>query len=180
MVIGSKTFKESYMKELVSKWCEELTKLSETEKTQPQAAYAAFTSGHKHKFSDSMQTIKCISCSMSSVEKIIEEKLIPTLFDGFPISVEFRNILALPCKLGGIGIIDPNKNANGKYNNSREMASQLTNSIKQQEYCSTVSDENIKNCKSSIKKKRTNKHLNISTSLRVQMSSKEKRVNNIA
>ena len=116
----------------------------------------------------------------SSVEKIIEEKLMPTLFDGFPISVEFRKILALPCKLGGNGIIDPNKNANGKYNNSREMTSQLTNLIKQQEYCSTVSDENIKNCKSSIKKKRTNKHLNISTSLRVQMSSKEKRVNNIA
>ena len=180
MVIGSKTFKESYMKELVSKWCEELTKLSETEKTQPQAAYAAFTSGHKHKFSDSVQTINCISCSMSSVEKIIEEKLIRTLFDGFPISVEFRKISALPCKLGGIGIIAPNKNANEKYSNSREMTSQLTKSIKQQEYCSTVSDENIKNCKSSIKKKRTNKDLNISTSLRVQMSSKEKRLNNIA
>ena len=57
LVVGSKTFKESYMKELVSKLCEELTKLSETEKTQSQAAYAAFTSGHKHKFSDSMQTI---------------------------------------------------------------------------------------------------------------------------
>ena len=38
--MGSKTFKESYIKELVSKWCEELTKLSEIAKTQPQAAYA--------------------------------------------------------------------------------------------------------------------------------------------
>ena len=44
-VIGSKTLKERFIKELVSKWCEELTKLSEIPNTQPQAAYAAFTSG---------------------------------------------------------------------------------------------------------------------------------------
>ena len=50
-VIGGKTFKESYIKELVLKWCEELTKLSELANTQLQAAYAAFTFGYKHKFS---------------------------------------------------------------------------------------------------------------------------------
>ena len=31
------------MKELATKWREELTKLSEISRTQPQAAYAAFT-----------------------------------------------------------------------------------------------------------------------------------------
>ena len=56
-VIGSKTFKESYIKELISKWCEELAKLSEIAKTQPQAAYAAFTSGYKHKFPYFTRTI---------------------------------------------------------------------------------------------------------------------------
>ena len=76
---------------------------------------------------------------MSPVENIIKEILIPALFDGFPISEEFRKLLALPCKLGGMGIIDPTENANGKYdNNSRELESQLTNSIKQQEHRYTV------------------------------------------
>ena len=88
-IIRRKTVKESYIKELVSKWCEELTKLSEIEKTQPQAAYAALTSGYKHEFSYFMQTIHCISHFMSPVEKIIKEKLIPALFDGFPMSEEF-------------------------------------------------------------------------------------------
>ena len=55
-----------------------------------------------------------------------------------------------------------------------------TNSVKQQEHCYTVVEENIKNCKSSIKKKRKDKHLNILTSLRQQMSSKNKWLNNIA
>ena len=95
---------------------------------------------------------------MFPVEKIIKEKLIPALFDGFPISEEFRKLLALPCKLGGMGIIDPTENANGKYSNSRELTSQLTNSIKQQEHRYTVSHENIKSCKSSIKKKRKDKN----------------------
>ena len=148
--------------------------------TQPRAAYAAFTSVYKHKFSYFMRTINCISYFMSQVEKIIKEKLIPALFDGFSIQEEFRKLLALPCKLGGIGIIDPTENANNENNNSRELKGQLTNSIKQQEHGYTVSDENIKNCKSSIKKKRKDKNLNILTSLREQMSSQHKRLNNIA
>ena len=43
-----------------------------------------------------------------------------------------------------------------------------------------MSEENIKSCKSSIKKKPNDKHLNILTSLREQMSGKYKRLNNIA
>ena len=102
------------------------------------------------------------------------------LYDGFPISEEFRKLLALPCKLGGMGIIDPTENANDECNNSRELISQLTNSIKQLEHRYIVSDENIKNCKSSIKKKRKDKHLNILTSLREEVSSRNKRLNDLA
>ena len=78
---------------------------------------------------------------MSLIEKVTKEKLILALFDGFSISEEFRKLLALPCKLGGMGIIDPTKNANDKYNNSRELTSQLTNSVKHQEHSYAVSDE---------------------------------------
>ena len=43
-----------------------------------------------------------------------------------------------------------------------------------------MSDENIKSYKSSIKKKRIDKYLNILTSLREQISSKNKRLNDIS
>ena len=100
---------------------------------------------------------------------------------GFPISEEFRKLLAHPCKLGGMGMIDPITNADDEYNNSKELASQLTILIKQQEHHRyTVTDENIKICKSSSKKKRMDKHLNILNSLREQMSSKNKRLNDIS
>ena len=53
-------------------------------------AYAAFTSECKHKCFYSMRNINCISNFMFPVAKVISEKLITTLFDGFPISREFR------------------------------------------------------------------------------------------
>ena len=87
-----------------------------------------------------MRIITCISNFMSP------EKLVPALFDGFAVLEEFRKLLALPGKLGGMTMIDPTENANDEYKNSKEPTSQLTNSIKQQEYRYTVSDGNIKNC----------------------------------
>ena len=95
--------------------------------------YAAFTSGYKQKFCFFMRTIRDISNFMSPALKVIKEKLIPNLFDGFLISDEFRKLLVLPCKLGEMGIIDLTKKAIDEYKNSRELTSQLTSSIKQQE-----------------------------------------------
>ena len=89
------------------------------------------------------RTINCINNFVSPVEKINKEKLIhaflenliTVLFDGLPISEEFRKLLALTLrKLGRMGIVDPNENSNKLYNYSRELTSQLTNSIKQQEH----------------------------------------------
>ena len=78
--------------------------------------------------------------------------MIPSLFNEFPVSDDLRKLLALPWKLGGIGIISSTKNANDECNNSRELTSQLTSSIKQQERCYIVSEENIKIVKNTNKK----------------------------
>ena len=58
---------------------------------------------------------------MTPVKKIVKEKLISALFNDFPISEEFRELLAL--KLRGMGILDSTENTNDKYNNSRELTS---------------------------------------------------------
>ena len=71
-----------------------------------------------------------------------------------------------------MGIIDPTENANDEYKNSRELTGQLTNSIKQKEHRYTVSDENIKIGKSSIKKKR--KDFNFTARTNVQYIQKIK------
>ena len=96
------------------------------------------------------------------------------MFDGFvPIFDEFRKLLAPPCKLlGGTRIISPNENKNNEFKNLRDLTSQLTSSIKQQELRYIVSKEKIKYCnlskKSSLKRGRMDKHHNIFTKKNVQ------------
>ena len=49
-VIGSKEFKDQYCQEKVDKWLREMESLVEISKSQPHAAYIAFTKGFKSKF----------------------------------------------------------------------------------------------------------------------------------
>ena len=49
-VIGSKEFKDQYCQEKVDKWLREMESLAEINKSQPHAAYVAFTKGFKSKF----------------------------------------------------------------------------------------------------------------------------------
>ena len=45
-VIGSKEYKDEYCIDKVKTWADEFKKLAEIAKTQPQAAYIAFTKGY--------------------------------------------------------------------------------------------------------------------------------------
>ena len=94
---------------MVSKWCEEITVIT---KTHPQAAYSAFTSGYKHKFTYFMRTVENIENSILLLDKVIKKKLIPAFFNDFHMSEEMRSLIALPCKLGGMDIIKHTEIAN--------------------------------------------------------------------
>ena len=143
-VIGSKQFSENYISSLITQWCEEITELSLIAKNHPQAAYSAFTSGYKHKFTFFMRTIENLENFILTLDKVIKQKLIPALFNNFQISEELRNFIALPFKLGGMGIINPVEIANEEYVNSRELTKKLTNLIIQQEHSLTVSEDEKK------------------------------------
>ena len=90
-------------------------------KVSSQAAYSAFTSGYKHKFTFFMGTIENIENIRLPLDKVIKQKLIPALFNDFQISKELRSLIALPCKLCGMDIIIPIGIANEEYLNSREL-----------------------------------------------------------
>ena len=56
-VIGSKEYKDEYCIDKVKTWSDESKKLAEIAKTQPQAAYIAFTKSCRSKFTYFMRTI---------------------------------------------------------------------------------------------------------------------------
>ena len=74
-----------------------------------------------------MRTIENIKNFMLPLDKVIKQKLMPALFNDFQISEELRSLIALSCKLGGMGIINPTKIANEEYVNLRELTKKLTN-----------------------------------------------------
>ena len=102
------------------------------------------------------------------------EKLITALFNDFPIFAELRKLLAIPCKLGWTGIEDPTENANDQENNSINKLYQTARASLQ------FLQKKMKNFKSSMKKKRMERHHNIPNSLREKMSSKDRKLNDIA
>ena len=102
-VLGNISYRQQYITELVEDWMKQLTKLIEFAKSQPQAAYAAYTHGLRHKFTYFLRTIPDISDNLKPIDELISDQFIPTLF-GCPISPLERQIFALPVKYGGLGI----------------------------------------------------------------------------
>ena len=102
--IGSDDFRVEYSKQKIAKWEAEVEKLSDIAKTEPQAAYAAYTHGEKHRFSYFMRTIPGMAELLEPLDRAITEKLLPAI-TGIPvISAEQRSIFALPTRSGGLGI----------------------------------------------------------------------------
>ena len=64
-------------------------------KTHPQAAYSAFTSGHKRKLTFYMRTIQNIESFMLPLDKVIKQTSIPALLNDFQISEDLRSLIAL-------------------------------------------------------------------------------------
>ena len=61
-----------------------------------------------------MRAIESIENFILPLDKAIKQKLIPALFSDFQVSEELRTLIALPCKLGRMGIINPLEIANEK------------------------------------------------------------------
>ncbi|XP_063591446.1 uncharacterized protein LOC134768559 [Penaeus indicus] len=118
-----------YVKKQVYKWIHELKLLAQFAEVEPHSAYTAFTFGMKHKWSFLMRTVPGTEQLFEPLEEIIRKELIPALSGGRnPTAIE-RAILALPPRLGGLGITDPCRIANTEHQNSIKLTTSLTQYI---------------------------------------------------
>ena len=127
-VIGSREYVEEYVNDKVAKWISEITKLAEFAVTQPQASYAAYTFGLKHWWTYFLRTLPDIQDLLEPLESSISRVLIPAIKDRQCSQLE-RDILALPVRLGGLGIADPSSDANFDYTSSVKVAALLIEQI---------------------------------------------------
>ena len=80
--------------EKVDKWVNEVTKLADFAISQPQASYAAFTFGLRHRWTYFLRTLPDIAELLEPLERAINEVLIPAVTDHTVTKVE-RDLLGL-------------------------------------------------------------------------------------
>ena len=123
-VIGSESFKSEYVKEKVQTWCNEILKLSEIAKSQPQAALSAYIHGEQHRFTYFLRTIEGIEEHLKPLDDIITQTFIPAIL-GTTISDTERELFALPIRNGGLGILKLTEKAANEYEISRTITAPL-------------------------------------------------------
>ena len=115
--LGSRSHLEQYVGDKLEDWVGEVTRLAEFARSQPQASYAAFTFGLRHRWTYFMRTLQDIDNLLQPLERAISEVLIPSLI-GRNCSEAERNLVALPVRMGGLGLINPSDNADVEYSAS--------------------------------------------------------------
>ena len=128
-VIGTQEFKKEFVEKKVAEWVHEVGVLSDIAKTEPHAAYAAYTHGLQHRWNFVMRTIPDISPLLSPLENTIRNTFLPVLTKSIALTDEERELLALPPRLGGMGITSPEKRANEENANSINLTRSLTEKI---------------------------------------------------
>ena len=100
--------------------------------SQPHTACAALTHGLTGRWSYLAQTVSDISDLLQPLEDANRHHLIPAITGRAGITDMERDLLALPTRLGGMGIPNPTKTCDEKFMSSEWISAPLTVLILQQ------------------------------------------------
>ena len=107
----------------------ELEHLSDIATTQPQAAYTAFTHGMKNKWIYLARTTPNIEHLLVPLEEVIRGKFLPAITEQSVFDDNPRNLMGLPARLGGLGLVDPSQQGSIYYENSVSITRSLVKAI---------------------------------------------------
>ena len=127
-VLGSEDAVQDMLRREVRKWSECIKELSNIAQTQPHAAYAAFVHGVRNQWCYLMRTTPDLEDLLHPLEKAIVKDFIPAL-TGKEVTDEIRELLALPTRLGGLGISIPTQKSRSEYDASRIVTQPLVSAI---------------------------------------------------
>ena len=152
--IGSKKFRKEYISKKVQSWIEDVQELSRIAKDEPQAAYSCYVNAISRRWSYFQRTIPDISDEFQPLEDEISSNFIPALL-GRQVDPIHRDILSLPVRYGGLGILNPVETADQEFNASTFITKRLTKIIKDQE--SSLSNFDRKEAEDRVKAQKVEK-----------------------
>ena len=123
--LGSRSFTEEYVSCKVKEWVDDIMNLAAVASSQPHAAYAAFTHDLSSRWNYLSRTIPDIEDLFLPLEKAIHQHLIPALTGREACSPTERELLSLPARLGGLGLINPATNSSEAFTASERITAPL-------------------------------------------------------
>lgn len=178
--IGSGDGCDDYANQLVNSWCSQLEVLSKIAKAEPQAAYAAFVSGFKHKLTYYIRTMPNIKQHLRRLDAIIDSMFIPAITDGHVCSTNERLLLSLPARKGGLAIPIFSTLADLEFANSRTATEQLVEHIYNQDSTAPVDTEQLKTSRRKIANVREELSNSLLQQLCENMNPEQRRANELA
>jgi hypothetical protein len=127
--IGNQEFIEEFVRAKVAMWRDEVKMLAKFARRDPHAAYAAVTHGLTSKWQYLMRTVPNTSEYFAPLEDALRQDLIPVITGRSSITDDERKLLALPCRLGGMGLINPTEIAEEQYQSSCDITTPLVSLI---------------------------------------------------
>ena len=128
--IGTPEYCQHFVQKKCEEWLAEVAILTEYARTQPQAAYSAFTRGLQHKWTFICRTLAGAAEQLGPLERHIATELIPVL-TGQHIDQEYRSLIGFPCRHGGLGLADPTS-LSSQYSASRHITTALVHQMNTQ------------------------------------------------
>ena len=123
--IGKQSFTEGYVQRKVTNWVDELERLSSIAITQPHAAFAPFTHGLTSRWTYLARTTPNIEDLIKPLEETIRKVFLPKLTGQNALNDTERDLLVLPARLGGLGILDPCKKSMLQYSTCEKISAPL-------------------------------------------------------
>ena len=171
---------QAYVQELVEDWMEQLDVLISIARSEPQAAYIAFTAGFRHKMTYYIRTIPDIAAKLRPLDDKVKNEFIPTITEGHRCKPSERTLLSLPVRLGGMGIPIFSEICDIEYNNSIKATKQLTRNINNQVHEYNINRDLEKEIEMRIKGERKERQEKLLAEVRASMTQEELRANDIA
>ena len=131
--LGSEEFSNLTFEAKVVEWTEEVTKLAEFARSQPHAAFAAFTHGLIGRWTYAIRVSTVfLQDAIKPLEDAISQRLIPALTGQTAPGANIRALFALPARFGGLGLINPTT-LRSQHETSRAFCQPLVDSILKQD-----------------------------------------------
>ena len=178
--VGTTAGAEKYVQELVSEWVDELTVLSKIARAEPQASYSAFTAGFRHKVTYFMRTIPNLEEVLKPLDEAIDKSFIPAITEDHVLSADDRKLLALPVRLGGLGIPIFTEICQKEFNYSLKATQLIRPRIISQDHVFILNPQAEKRIEAEIKKDREDRYAATLEDLKQRMSKEKLRGNEVA